>query len=397
MNSKTEVVIVDAVRSAIGRRGGSLSTVSAPDLLGALLSAIAFRSGIDPAEIGHVIGGNVISVGAQSNNVARNAWLGAGLPPEVPAVTVTSQCGSSQEAITLSHAMIAGGLVDVVVACGVETMTTVPIGANTPRQPNYGEPRGGHFLDHYELTTQFEAAERIAEDWSIAREDLDEFAKRSQDRSLLAQREGRFTAQIVGVETPSLGNSDAATDAWVFDRDECLRETSLDGLAALRTNPRQAQRPSLHTAGSSSQIADGAAAVLLTSAEAADRLGLEPRARVVSSVLVGCDPVMMLTGPIPATRTLVRQSGISLGAIDLFEINEAFASVVLAWRKELGVDLDRVNVNGGAIALGHPLGATGAILVAKIINELERSEGRYGLVSMCCGGGLGTGTILERL
>jgi acetyl-CoA C-acetyltransferase len=355
------------------------------------------RSGMDPAKVGHVIGGTVTQVGSQSSNVTRNAWLMAGLPLEVPAVTVSAQCGSSQEAVTMAHALIASGLVDVVVACGVETMTRIPPMANVPEAPDYGQPRGGRFLDLYEMTTQFEAAERIAEQWDLTRDDIDAFGKRSQDLAGQAWDQGRFDGQIVPLEVPVTDDSGVVVGTKTFNRDEGLRATTLEGLAGLRTNPRQADRPSLHTAGTSSQISDAAAAVLLMSAQMAGELGMRPRARLVDSVLVGSDPVLMLTGPMPATRAVLARTGIALDDIDLFEINEAFASVVLAWRKELDADLDRVNVNGGAIALGHPLGATGAILMTKLVNELERTNGRYGLVSMCCGGGLGTGTIIERL
>jgi acetyl-CoA C-acetyltransferase len=397
MDSKNDVVVVEAVRSAVGKRNGALAAIPAPELLADVLQALIERSGVDPAKVGHVIGGAVTQVGSQSSNVTRNAWLMAGLPLEVPAVTVTAQCGSSQEAVTMAHALIASGLVDVAVACGVETMTRIPPMANVPEDPDYGQPRGGRFLDLYEMTTQFEAAERIAEQWELTRDDIDAFGKRSQDRAGLAWDQGRFDGQVVSLEVPVTDDGGVVVGTKTFNRDEGLRATTLEGLAGLRTNPRQADRPSLHTAGTSSQISDAAAAVLLMSTQKAGKLGVRPRARLVDSVLVGSDPVLMLTGPMPATRTVLARTGLRLDDIDLFEINEAFASVVLAWRKELDADLDRVNVNGGAIALGHPLGATGAILITKLINELERSEGRYGLVSMCCGGGLGTGTIIERL
>jgi acetyl-CoA C-acetyltransferase len=397
MDANNEVVVVEAIRSAVGKRNGALAAVPAPELLADVLNALIERSGVDPAAVGHVIGGAVTQVGSQSSNVTRNAWLMAGLPLEVPAVTVTAQCGSSQEAVTVAHGLVASGLVDIVIACGVETMSRVPPMANTPQDPDYGQPRGGRFLDLYEMTTQFEAAERIAEQWGITRDEIDAFGKRSQDRAAQAWDEGRFDAQVVPLEVPVTDDNGVVVGTTTFHRDEGLRATTLEGLAGLRTNPRQADRPSLHTAGTSSQISDAAAAVLLMSAAKAAELGLRPRARLVDSVLVGSDPVLMLTGPMPATRATLARSGLSLGDIDLFEVNEAFASVVLAWQKELGADPERVNVNGGAIALGHPLGATGAILITKLVNELERRNGRYGVVSMCCGGGLGTGTIIERL
>ena len=387
------VVIIDAVRSAIGKRNGSLSLLPAPELLGDVIVGLLGRNPIDPASIGHVVAGCVQQVGAQSANVARNAWLGAGLPLQVPAVTVNTQCGSSQEALTVAHALLGADLVDLVLACGVETMSSIPMGSATPE--HLGQPRGGRYLDHYESTTQFEGADRIAARWRIARDDLDRFAKRSHDLAARAWAEQRFDGQIVPVEAPVADDSGAVVGTKTFSRDEGLRDTSLERLAELKTNLDR--EPAFHTAGTSSQISDGSGALLMTTEERASALGLQPRARVVDSVLVGSDPELMLTGPIPATQALLRRTGLTLGDIDLFEVNEAFAAVVLAWQKELDVDPARVNPNGGAIALGHPLGGTGTILVTKALNELERSSGRYALISMCCGGGLGTGTIIERL
>jgi acetyl-CoA C-acetyltransferase len=392
-----DVVVVEAVRSAVGKRNGALANLPAPELLAAVLRELVERARIDPGEVGHVVGGNVIQIGAQSGNVVRNAWLVAGLPLEVPAATVNTQCGSSQEALTLAHALVKSGLTDLAVACGVETMTRIPMGSNAPAEPDYGQPRGGRYPEFYEPTTQFEGAERIAETWGLSRDDLDAFGKRSQDLAARAWAEGRFDAQIVAVESPVTDDEGNVVGTKTFARDEGLRATTREALAALRSNPRQSDRPSLHTAGTSSQISDGAAAVLVASATRAEQLGLRPRARLVDSVLVGSDPVLMLTGPMPATRSLLDRTGLSLDEIDRFEVNEAFASVVLAWQREVGADPEKVNVNGGAIALGHPLGATGAVLVTKALHELERSRLRYALVSMCCGGGLGTGTILERV
>jgi acetyl-CoA C-acetyltransferase len=375
-----DVVIVDAVRTPVGKRNGALANVHANDLLGAVQRAVIERTGIDPGMVGQVVGGCVQQVGMQSANVARNAWLAAGLPLEVPATTVNVQCGSSQQATTLAHALVAGGLVDVALACGVETMSAVPMGS-AAKDEAFGLPRAGTYAERYEATTQFQGADRIAHAWGISRFDTDVFGKRSQDLAATAWVEGRFDGQIV----PVAG----------LQRDEGLRETSLEALAGLRTNLPDPD--AVHTAGTSSQIADGAGAVLLASAERAAALGLRPRARVVDSVLVGSDPVLMLTGPIPATQLLLQRTGLRLDDIDLFEVNEAFAAVVLAWAKETGADLERTNPNGGAIALGHPLGGTGCILLTKALYELERSGGRYALVTMCCGGGLGTGTIIERL
>lgn len=379
-----DVVIVDAVRTAVGRRNGSLSPLHANDLLGAVQRAVLDRTGVSPDAIEQVVGGCVGQVGAQSSNVTRNAWLAAGLPLEVPASTVNVQCGSSQQATTLVHGMVASGLIDVAMSCGVETMSRIPMGSSLT-DPALGMPREGTYVEHYEATSQFQGADRIARQWGISRADTEVFAKSSQDRAALAWTEGRFDGQIVPIDI----------DDKCFERDECMRDTSLVGLAGLRTNLADAD--AVHTAGTSSQIADGAAALLLASSQRAAQLGLKPRARIVDSVLVGSDPVLMLTGPMPATRHLLKRSGLHLDEIDVFEINEAFASVVLAWAKEVGADLDKVNPNGGAIALGHPLGGTGCMLLTKALYELERTGGRYALVSMCCGGGVGTGTIIERL
>ena len=383
-----DVVIIDAVRTAVGRRNGSLSSVHVNDLLGTAQRAVFDRNEVSPDAVEQVVGGCVGQVGAQSSNVTRNAWLAAGLPLEVPASTVNVQCGSSQQATTLAHGMIAGGVVDLAVACGVETMSRIPMGSSL-KDPDLGLPREGTYAERYEATSQFQGADRIARQWGVTRHDTEVFAKRSQDRAAQAWNEGRFDGQIAPVRVVRDGVDDT------FERDECMRDTTLDGLAGLRTNLPDAD--AVHTAGTSSQISDGAAALLLASAERAAQLGLKPRARIVQSVLVGSDPVLMLTGPMPATRLLLKRSGLHLDDIDVFEINEAFASVVLAWAKEVGADPDKVNPNGGAIALGHPLGGTGCILLTKALYELERTGGRYALVSMCCGGGLGTGTIIERL
>jgi acetyl-CoA C-acetyltransferase len=390
-----DVVVIDAVRSAVGTRNGSLAHVHANDLLGDVVLGVLERTGVDPAAIGHVVGGCVQQVGAQSGNVTRNAWLAAGLPLEVPAVTVNVQCGSSQEATTLTHALVGGGLADIGIACGVETMSAIPMGSTVPTDPDLGQPRAGRYSGQYESTTQFEGAERIAEAWDLTRDELEVFAKRSQDNAARAWAEGRFDAQIVPIDAPVTDDTGTVVGTKRFDRDEGMRDTTLEGLAGLKPNLRD-RDPAFHTAGTSSQISDGAGALLVTTAARADELGLTPRARIVDSVLVGSDPELMLTGPMPATRALVARSGIALDDIDVFEVNEAFASVVTAWRKELDVDPDKVNPNGGAIALGHPLGGTGAILVTKALHELDRIGGRYALVSMCCGGGLGTGTLLER-
>ena len=389
-----EVVIIDVARSAVGKRNGALSSALSTELLGDVLVGLFARNPtVDPAIVGHVVGGCVNQLGIQSGNIARTAWLAAGLPMAVPAVTVNNQCGSSQEALTLSHGLIAGGLVDAAVACGVEVMSRVPLGSPVTTEPAFGYPRDGRYSDRYEPTSQFEGAERIAERWDLTRDDLEQFGLRSQRLAAQAWHERRFSDQIVPIHL--LGTDRGATTS-VFDRDEGLRETSLRALATLRPNLPD-RTPGFHTAGTTSQVSDGAAAALLMSAQLASELGLEPRARLVDSILVGSDPVLMLTGPIAATQSLLVRTAMTIDDIDVFEVNEAFASVVLAWQRELHAPMEKVNVNGGAIALGHPLGATGVFLVGKAIFELERAGDHLGLVTMCCGGGVATGTILERL
>ncbi len=389
------IVIVDAVRTPIGRRGGGLSSVHPAELLGIVQTAIVERTGIDPAEIGQVVGGCVSQVGEQSFNVTRTAWLAAGLPQSTAATTVDTQCGSSQQATNLASSLVGAGVVDVALACGVEVMSRIPIGINSSKKLGLGVPIPKTYFQHYEMTSQFEGAERIAEKWGITREDTDAFGLQSQERAIRAWNEGRYDGQWVPVEAPDLDEEGKPTGSThVVEKDEGLRETSLEKLAGLKAVARE---DGVHTAGNSSQISDGAAAVLVMTEEKASALGLTPRARVVDTCLVGVDPVLMLTGPIDATQRLLERTGLGIGDIDTFEVNEAFASVVLAWAKELGADPETTNPNGGAIALGHPLGGTGAFLMTKALNELERTEGRYGLISMCCGGGLGTGTIIERL
>ncbi len=388
------VVIVDAVRTPIGRRGGGLSTVHPADLLGRVQRALVERTGIDPAAVEQVVGGCVSQVGEQSFNVTRTAWLAAGLPLTTAATTVDTQCGSSQQATNLAAGLIGSGAVDVAMACGVELMSRVPIGSNSSKKLGLGVPIPKPYFAEYEFTSQFEGAERIAERWGISRDDADRFGLASQERAARAWAEDRFAGQWIAVEAPDPDEDGAPSGTThVVSRDEGIRESSLDKLAGLKPVGRP---DGVHTAGNSSQISDGAAAVLMMTEARAAELGLTPRARIVDSCLVGVDPVLMLTGPIDATRRLLDRSRLSIDDIDTFEINEAFASVVLAWAKEVGADLARTNPNGGAIALGHPLGATGAFLLTKALTELERAGGRYGLVSMCCGGGLGTGTLIER-
>jgi acetyl-CoA C-acetyltransferase len=393
--SNSNVVIIDAVRTPVGKRGGGLSTMHPAQVLSTVQRAIIERSGIDPSDVGQVVGGCVSQVGEQSFNIARTAWLAAGLPMATAATTLDTQCGSSQQATNLATALVGSGVTDIAIACGVEVMSRIPIGSNSSKQLGLGVPIPPTYFGQYEMTSQFEGAERIADKWSISRSDTDAFGFSSQQRAAQAWNEGRFDGQYVTVDAPDVdddGKPTGTTHAVV--RDEGLRETTLEKLSTLKPVGRE---NGVHTAGNSSQISDGAAALLLASDERAAQLGLSPRARVVDTCLVGVDPVLMLTGPIDATQRLLERTGLSIDDIDVFEINEAFASVVLAWAKEVGADLDKTNPNGGAIALGHPLGATGAFLMTKALNELERTGGRYGLVSMCCGGGLGTGTIIERL
>ena len=395
MASSDSVVIVDAVRSAVGRRNGGFALTHPNDLLASVLNSLLKRTGVDPKKVDQVVGGCVGQVGAQASNVIRNGWLTAGLPLEVPATTVNVQCGSAQQAHTLAQGMVASGLIDIAIACGVENMSMVPMGSSVPRDPSVGAPRSGTYTELYEPTTQMEGSDRIAVKWGISREELDAFAVRSHKLAAQAWAEDRYATQIVPVEAVGRDSDGQPSGKVTITRDEGMRDTTMEGLAGLKTN-RQAD-DALHTAGTSSQISDGASAVMLMRESTAAQYGLKPRARIVDSVLVGSDPVLMLTGPIPATRKLLERTGLTIDDIDVFEVNEAFASVVLAWQKELGANPDRVNPNGGAIALGHPLGATGGILITKALNELERTGGKYGLVSMCCGGGLGTGTIIERI
>jgi len=385
-----EVYIVGAVRSPIGRRRGGLSTLHPGELLGRIQTAALERSGVEAGQIGQIVGGVVSQVGEQSYNMARNAWLAQGHPLEIPATTVDSQCGSSQQATTLATGLVGSGLEDVALACGVEMMSRVPLGANMQG----GSPLPPSYVDHYAFTTQFRGAELIAEDYGIGREDTDRFGLRSQELAQHAWDEGWFEREVVPIEAPIADEEGKPTaELQTVARDEGLRATSLEALAGLNPVPGN----SLHTAGTSSQVSDGAAALTLASEDGVKRLGVTPRARIVTSTLVGVDPVKMLEGPIPATRKVLETAGLKIEDMDTCEVNEAFASVVLAWMKELKPPEERVNPNGGAIAIGHPTGCTGARLITTALHTLERSGGRYGLTSMCCGGGLGTGTIIERV
>jgi acetyl-CoA C-acetyltransferase len=377
-----QVLVLEAVRTPVGRRNGALAGIHPAVLLGRVLTELLTRSGVEGRDVHQVITGCVSQVGEQSFNVGRTAWLSAGLPEQVGASTVDAQCGSSQQAFTLAAGLVRGGLADVVIACGVESMSRIPIGANYKKELGLGRPVPPEYLERYAFLNQFQAAEAIAKKWGVSRDRADEFGLRSQERAAAGWADGRFSGQIVEVET----------DNTTVFKDEGLRETSIEALAQL-----QAVVPDgIHTAGTASQISDGAAAVLLASERWAAEHGLQAKASVVDSMLIGVDPVMMLTGPHEVTPQLLRRNHLAMSDIDLVEINEAFASIVLSWADEVDADLSRVNPNGGAIALGHPLGATGAVLVTKAVHELHRTSGRYALVTMCCGGGLGTGTLLER-
>jgi acetyl-CoA acyltransferase len=383
-------VIVDAVRTPTGKNAGKLKDWHPASLGAHVLQALAARNPIDVEMIDDVIFGCVMQVGPQTLNVARNAVLTAGWPETVPATTVDRQCGSSQQAIHFAAQGVMSGAYDAVVAGGVEAMSQVPLGASIIKGMAF--PYSPSMLERYAetgLPHQGIGAEMIADEWGLSRSDLDAFGALSQQRAERATAEGRFEREIVAVR---IKTEDGEEPMRI---DEGIRPgTTAEKLANLKPAFKEGGK---HTAGNSSQIADGASAVLIMNEEKAKALGLRPRARFHSFALAGTDPVTMLKGPIPATRKILEKSGLSLGDIDLIEINEAFASVVLAWQKETGADMNRVNVNGGAIALGHPLGATGSKLMCTLLCELERTEGRYGMQLMCEGGGLANATIIERI
>ncbi len=383
-----EVVIVEAVRTPIGRghpEKGYYRDTHPNGLLGACYTEVIARAGIAPELVEDVIAGCVQQYGEQSFNVARNAWLQAGLPVETAATTVDRQCGSAQQAVNFGAALIAAGVHDVVIGSGVEHMGHLPMGVGFQFLDKIGSPWPPALLEKHNLIPQGLSAELIADQWEIPRSELDELALRSHQRAARATDEGRFEREIVPF---AVNGSTYATDQGIRP------DTSLEALSQLEPAFKEDGKI---TAGNASQISDGAAAVLLMAAETAKELGLTPRARIVDQTTVGVDPVIMLTGPIPATRRLLERNGMGMDDIDLIEINEAFAPVVAAWRRELDADMERVNVNGGAIALGHPLGSTGARLITTLLHELERSDKEVGLVTMCCGGGLGTGTLIQRV
>jgi acetyl-CoA C-acetyltransferase len=374
-----EAVIVEAARTPIGKRNGWLASLHPTELLSAAQIEVVKRAGIDPSSVEQIVGGCVTQAGEQGANVTRNAWLSAGYPYEVAATTVDCQCGSAQQANHMIAGLIAAGAIDIGIGCGVEAMSRVGLGANVLNGP--GSPRIDSFP--YDSPDQFTAAERIAERRGITRADVDALALASQENAARAWAEGRFEREVLPLEA----------GGEVVGRDQGPRQTTLEGLG----NLKPVLPDGIHTAGNSSQISDGAAAVLWMSAEKAQELGVKPRARVLAQALVGSDPYYLLDGPPEATARVLQKAGMTKDDIDLFEVNEAFASVALSWARVTGADMDKVNVNGGAIALGHPVGATGSRLITTALHELERADKSTALVTMCCGGALATGTIIERL
>ena len=382
-------VIVEAVRTPIGRRKGVLAGLHAQETLGLAYQALLDRAGIDPALVEQVIGGCVTQAGEQSSALVRRAWLLAGLPQATAGTTIDAQCSSAQQSTHLVAGLIHAGVIDTGIACGVEMMSRVPLGANIPS--GTGTPRApGWTID---MPDQFTGADRIARDRGLSRADLDAFGLASQQKARVAVDEGRFKREIAPVTAPVLSAEGEPTgETRLVDTDQGLRETTLEGLAALRP----VLEDGFHTAGTSSQISDGASALLLMDEDRARSLGLTPRARIVSQCMVGSDPYYHLDGPVQATERLLSRSGRQMGDHDLFEVNEAFASVVLSWAQVHGADMDRVNVNGGAIALGHPVGSTGTRLLTTALHELERRDAASALVAMCAGGAMASGTIIER-
>ncbi|MGO9188705.1 MAG: steroid 3-ketoacyl-CoA thiolase [Streptosporangiaceae bacterium] len=376
-------VIVEAARTPVGKRGGALSGLHAAELLGGIQVALIDRAGIAPDAVEQVAGGCVTQAGEQSNNVTRTAWLHAGLPYQAGCLTLDAQCGSAQQAAHLVAGLIAADAIGVGIACGVEAMSRVPLRAAVGT--DFGSPRPDSW--DIDLPNQFVGAERIARRRGLSRADVDAFGLRSQTLAQAAWAQGRFDREVVPVKAPG----EAGTR--VVDRDEGLRETSMAALARLKP----VVPDGLHTAGTSSQISDGAAAVLLAEEGRARELGLRPRARIVAQCLIGAEPYFHLDGPVQATERVLARSGMTMGDIDLFEVNEAFASVVLSWLAVHGAEEDRVNVNGGAIALGHPVGSSGARLLTTALHELERRGAGTALITMCTGGAMATATIIERL
>ena len=383
-------VIIDAVRTPLGKRNGWLAGVHPGVLIGHAMAEVLARSGLDSDLVDQVVAGCVTQAGEQSNGMVRRAWLHAGLAQHTGGTMVDAQCGSGQQAAHLVNDMIAAGTIDIGIAAGVEAMSRIPLGANVP--PGTGDPRPADWT--IDMPNQFEAADRIARNRGLTRADLEAFGLASQRKARVAVDEGRFKREIAPIQAPVLGADGTPTgESRIVDGDQGLRDTTLEGLATLKP----VLPDGLHTAGTSSQISDGASAVLIMDEDKARSLGLTPRARIVTHCLVGSDPYYHLDGPIEATQKVLDRTGMAIGDFDLFEVNEAFASVVLSWAGQHGVDLDRVNVNGGAIALGHPVGSTGTRLITTALHELERRDGSTALISMCAGGAMATGTVLERI
>jgi acetyl-CoA C-acetyltransferase len=389
-----EAVIVEALRTPIakGKMGrGGLSGIHPANLLGIVQQSVVERAGIDPADVEQVIGGCVTQAGEQAGNVARHSWLAKSKGWHTGGTTVDTQCGSGQQANHLIRALVAAGSIDAGIACGVEVMSHVGLGANAIHGPGFMHPED---YPWDQCPSQFDAAERIANNRGITREDVDRLALASQQKAAAARSEGRFKQEILPIEAPVLGADSAPTgETQLIDQDEGIRESTLEGLAQLKP----VSEGGIHTAGNSSQISDGAAAVLWMTAEKAAEYGLKPRARIVQDVVVGTDPYYLLDGPIDATQAILKKTGMKMSDFDLIEINEAFAAVVLSWAQVMKPDMDKVNVNGGAIALGHPVGATGSRLIVTALHELERRGQTTALVTMCCGAAVGTGTVIERL
>jgi len=389
-----EAVIVEAVRTPIGRGKpgkGDLSGIHPVHLLGRVQDAVVERAGVDPAEIEQVVGGCVTQAGEQSNNVTRVAWLARGKGWRTGGTTVDTQCGSGQQANHVISAFVRAGSIDAGIACGVEVMSHVGLGANVIHGPGYFQPADWPWDT---APDQFTHAERIARNRGITRDEVDAFALQSQERALRARDEGRFKREILPVDAPALGDDGQPTgETRLVEHDQGIRPSTLEGLGKLSP----ILEDGVHTAGNSSQISDGAAAVLWMSADKARALGLRPRARIVADVVVGTDPYYLLDGPVDATREIEKKTGMTVSDFDLVEINEAFASVVLSWARVFEPDMDKVNVNGGAIALGHPVGCTGSRLITTALHELERRDATTAFVTMCCGSSVGTGTVIERL
>ncbi len=386
-----DAVIVEAVRTPIGKRNGWLSGMHPANLLATAQIEVVKRAGIEPSQVEQIVGGCVTQAGEQSSNVTRNAWLGAGLPYGVAATTVDCQCGSAQQANHFVANLVTAGAIDIGIACGIEVMSRVPLGSNGVNGPGTSRPPEWP----WDMAGQFDSAERIAQRRGITRDDIEWLGVASQENAIRAWSEGRFDREVLKVEAPVVdGDRNPTGETMLVDRDQGMRETTKEALERLKPILGEGN---IHTAGTSSQISDGAAAVLWMSAERAKGLGLKPRARIIQQALVGSDPYYHLDGPPEATQRVLERAGMTMADIDIYEVNEAFASVAVSWARVMKADMDKLNVNGGAIALGHPVGATGSRLITTALHELERADLNTAVVSMCCGGALATATIIERL